>query len=896
MDECHIVDESFLELEKLCEKSLTTMGQSESKKSSSFKKMHGPETKGTSISFGFKKKNCSTANKKQQIIKVNANNNNSINREKEEQAQKATIISNLNVITAEQNNFIIVGDNNGNTNSAITTSVDEKNFIRTTSPAKLQPAKRDQLYTGKSNRFGFRQNVIRPSSAAITPKFNEFDNVNNNNVCRAKSATTTQLRLNAQVELKPTKSLIDQHNTTSVGNNGVEIDANSITNRSTSAASQNQTLVVSRYTLQSTSLPRPQYPVPVSVAPSTFARNTLSTFSLNTSSRPVNSVQSKLIDTKGAKHQANLTKRGGMMTRRDESLDSGIASHDSTSDNNHYHNTSIQKQPQPPSQLIDTSMKRSRRRFEMIPGPSRHKFEIRDLNDYNENTVIVPLSLPKLPTERREIVTNGLIRSTNSYTTDNETDISISESSRPTSFISTASETESFEEEKLKIDTSCSEKSSKGAIAKENVKTNIKNSSSVSWKQNNNGGESMAMNISRTVSISSSSDDDRKNQNIIHSFEVNNMKKKDIDCDEDELSSMTITADHSSYFDSMTSKTSPSKDQKETVNDAFLKQQQASQKPKLIGSISRKELFIEVDEVKFAETVEAAKNLALLDDETSPSESLVSSSNSESGDIPMKKIKESKQIDEIKEEEELIDEVTPELVDLVSPCSPTHASNSFSLSDAGRDDFLIDDEIADQPALMISTKKQTGSHAHHDEHRSISIAMNVTSDCTTTTPTLKDISINSHGSLRSLNKLQALKTIKSDQSSPAVNRKTLIERSGSLDTLSPCDSIASDDLMADFDLASSLDSIDRHEHSVGDLRIHSENEVRQLSSGTACGINEYGAILKPSVHQNVQRRRSRENITMKNSDTYIMTTATDDRLSYNDLEHEAIEAHTVDVG
>jgi hypothetical protein len=108
--------------------------------------MHGPETKGkrreleiiiiifsrntsncnisncilpgTSISFGFKKKNYTTANKKQQIIKANSinNNGNSINREKEEQAQKATIISNLNVITAEQNNFIIAGDNNGNTN------------------------------------------------------------------------------------------------------------------------------------------------------------------------------------------------------------------------------------------------------------------------------------------------------------------------------------------------------------------------------------------------------------------------------------------------------------------------------------------------------------------------------------------------------------------------------------------------------------------------------------------------------------------------------------------------------------------------------------------------------------------------------------------------------------
>jgi hypothetical protein len=148
---------------------------------------------------------------------------------------------------------------------------------------------------------------------------------------------------------------------------------------------------------------------------------------------------------------------------RDESLDSGIASHDSTSDSHHHHRypqTQPRQQQQPPPQSMDTSItRRSRRRFEMVPGPSRHKFEIRDLNDYNENAVIVPLSLPKLPTDRREIVTNGLIRSTNSYTTDNETDMSISECSRPTSFISTASEAESFEEEKLKIDTSCSEKS-----------------------------------------------------------------------------------------------------------------------------------------------------------------------------------------------------------------------------------------------------------------------------------------------------------------------------------------------------------------------------------------------------------------------------------------------------
>lgn len=64
---------------------------------------------GTSISFGFKKKTYSATNKKQ--LNIVNNNNVNINREKDE---KSTIISNLNVIKAEQNNFVITGDDNGN--------------------------------------------------------------------------------------------------------------------------------------------------------------------------------------------------------------------------------------------------------------------------------------------------------------------------------------------------------------------------------------------------------------------------------------------------------------------------------------------------------------------------------------------------------------------------------------------------------------------------------------------------------------------------------------------------------------------------------------------------------------------------------------------------------------
>ncbi|KAL7048496.1 hypothetical protein ACKWTF_003365 [Chironomus riparius] len=803
------------------------------------------------MSFGFKKKTFSTTSKKQQQNIAN-NNNVNVNREKDE---KATIISNLNVINAEQNNFIITGDDNGNSTNTETIHDKEIGTARTTSPAKLQPAKRDQMLVGRSNRFGFRQNVVRPTSG-ITPKFNEYDNVNNNNSNntidkqrRSKSATptTTQLRSNvnpqasSKSEINPMKTIAEQSEQKVIKQQNEE-NANINASRPTSTLSStsqtgnaNQPILLSRYTLHSTSLPRPQYPVPVSVAPSypSFSRN--STYSPN-STRPLHSVQSKLIDTKGAKTQANLNKRGGMMTRRDESLDSGIASHDSTSDNHQ-------------NQMETSLMRRSRRRFEMVPGPSRHKFEIRDLNDYNEDSVIVPLSLPRLPTDRKEIVTEGLIRSTTSYSTDNEMDMSMSISecgSRPISFISTTSEAESYEEEKLKMDNSLSEKSYKGAIMKQSLSSKNSSTGSIksksSWSAGNNCGESMALKDSTSGSLNSSDEDHRnKNNNNTQSCCT---RKKDIDCDEDELSSMTITAEHSS--------SSPSKDEKEIVNDAFLKQSQQQQQPRM-GSISRKELFIQVDEVKFAETIAATQNTALLDDETSPSDSLVSSS--ESGDVPIKKVKERKTINEIKEED--LEDITPELDDLPSPGTPTHASNSLSLSDdVGRDDFLIDDEIADQPALMMShNKQQNQSLSHHDDY--ISGAMNLSST-DGTTPTLRDISVNSHGSLRSLNRIHmhALKTINSGQSSPAMNRKVIMERSGSLDTLSPCDSIASDDLMADFDINSSLDSIERHERSVDDVYAQSETEYKINSDRK----KEYGAFFKtqPGVHR---RHSSRENIT-----------------------------------
>lgn len=430
------------------------------------------------------------------------------------------------------------------------------------------------------------------------------------------------------------------------------------------------------------------------------------------------------------------------------------------------------------------------RHFEMVP-TGRHKFEIRDLNNFSDDSVVVPLSLPKLPTSRREIVTGGLIRSTNSFNTDNETDMSISceSNTRPASLIST-SEAESFEEEKFRNDNSFTEKSLKGKVIKEEVlsKNSSPGSSKASWY--GNAGESMATKNCSSISLSSS-DEERK-------AAQKNSAKKDIDCDDDDLSSMTITADHSSYLNSTTIRTSPTKDEKETCNDAFMRQQ-----PKM-GSISRKELFIEMGELKFAQTVDKTKDSAMLDDETSPTDSLVSSS--DSGDVLMKRVEKPRDDGELCKltfdlKEQDLEDITPDLIDLISPVTPgtpTHASNSLSLSD-GRDDFLIDDEIADQPALVFNDKKHNGSPSHHDDDYKTA-SMNLTSETTT----LKDFTFDSNRSFLSLSKQQQQKV----KSSPAVNRKSL-ERSGSLDTLSPCDSIASDDLMGDFDINSSLDSIDR---------------------------------------------------------------------------------------
>lgn len=72
------------------------------------------------------------------------------------------------------------------------------------------------------------------------------------------------------------------------------------------------------------------------------------------------------------------------------------------------------------------------------------------------------------------------------------------------------------------------------------------------------------------------------------------------------------------------------------------------------------------------------------------------------------------------------------------------------------------------------------------------------------TPTLMD-----HGSTRSAQNMNKI-TSNNNSYAPQVRpRQSMISRTDSLDTLSPCESICSDDLMVDFECNSSIDSIDR---------------------------------------------------------------------------------------
>lgn len=266
---------------------------------------------------------------------------------------------------------------------------------------------------------------------------------------------------------------------------------------------------------------------------------------------------------------------------------------------------------------------------------------------------------------------------------------------------------------------------------------------------------------------------DKSTISVAYSSKTANNNYSDASCS-DMTSSTDSTTSRTLYAESCTS----SYDNK-VYNEAFVQQHSK------IGSITRKEILMELDELKFAKTVKiCSENSTLLEEETSPTDSLVSS---DSGETSIKKQVSSKATFEDIEEIDLEDTSNPDLVDLISPetpGTPTHVLNSLSFSDDGnKDEFLIDDEICDQPQLMFNSKHK------NSEATSIYSPEKLNS---------KNATMHSRESIvsQSNSKLQI--------QSPSRNA---LKRSESCNTLSLHDSISSDDLMGDFE--GSLDSIDR---------------------------------------------------------------------------------------
>lgn len=288
-----------------------------------------------------------------------------------------------------------------------------------------------------------------------------------------------------------------------------------------------------------------------------------------------------------------------------------------------------------------------------------------------------------------------------------------------------------------------------------------------------------------------------------------------------------------------------------------------------------------LNESKFAELALANSACLLLEDEPSPTDSLVSSTEEsvEQAEGKLQKHKLNAELQQQQLEQEIldIDDISPVLEELeldpiiegsrsrspLSPGTPTHASHSLSLgSDCGN---LIDDEIADQPGLLCNSEAQ---------------------ELATDTPTLMETHTGTgggaaagSGSLRSLKSQSKARTalqqaIELSLRTPAAVRRAVLESAESLDTLSPCESICSDDLMMDFDLNSSIDSISQRSRSGSDLHklgstnnelemdvdVQAETEAELLSQLECKGsdvMKELNSLLRVRMQRSVPSPRER---------------------------------------
>uniref|UniRef100_A0A1B0FJE3 Uncharacterized protein n=1 Tax=Glossina morsitans morsitans TaxID=37546 RepID=A0A1B0FJE3_GLOMM len=630
----------------------------------------------------------------------------------------------------------------------------------------------------------------------------------------------------------------------------------------------------SKFTLQTVSLPKPEYAVPISInatTPTTPAGSYASSPVTNTGARAkdfitvrgatstnqyaVTATQSQCIDPKTAKHMANSSTRRIFCGSREISADSGIASLDMALD------SSTSSGVRSSSRHASPKRSRSRPRNLQMVMNGRGKFEVRDLDDSlssESSSIVEPLALPKLPAENQTVPLplSGLVRSNTvlsreSYelkstqnvhdgrgkTKSNSRDRSNSSTHAPSE-----EDSESIDEEKLHLDRSATEKGIKERQFKDintcSSKTSSPGSSIISsWC---NGGESLAAKDFSNLSLSSNEDSNKKD-NKLQEEEKEKETKIQLELNDDDLSILNTDMQISTI--SSLTETIALNASNDTDNVQGVQKEvplEKSERPKCF--------YNAIDENKFA-VMALEGSTFLLDDETSPTDSLVSSTESEEAPCKQKKHKINEEL-----QEKDIDEISPEL-DVTSPNSPgtpTHASHSLSLSDCGN---LIDDEIADQPALLFNHDSQDGGGGGGGGGESVTSRKDKAD-----TPTLIESMSSMRNSVHSQTKSRSAlhQAMELSLRTPLSLRKAVMERAESLDTLSPCESICSDDLMMDFDMNSSIDSIDRSasikSRSGSDLNKIDDSELfTELDRKGNDVMKELSSILRSHAKKNKEK-------------------------------------------
>ena len=275
-----------------------------------------------------------------------------------------------------------------------------------------------------------------------------------------------------------------------------------------------------KFTLQTVSLPRPEYPVAISLTattpttPSSSVQSPVPTHAtgarakeVTTTSRPhpltsIHVQPSRQLDQKSVKQLTNNSTRRGFSGSREISADSGIASMDMAVDSASSSGGSA------------SSSKRSRsrpRNLQMVMS-GRHTFEVKDMDDppsSESNSFVETLALPKLPTDNNQTTPLPLVGLVRSNTVLSRESYELRQASAgqnqgananptpetpPMPKASGSDDSESVDEEKLYLDSSTSEKSAK---QQSNSQT-----SSMSWRCQ--AGESLAAKDCSSMSITSS--------------------------------------------------------------------------------------------------------------------------------------------------------------------------------------------------------------------------------------------------------------------------------------------------------------------------------------------------------------------------------------------------------